>query len=165
MDINESERGNSAFSNEEGHAVIFIELDEPVHQPDPNSTKFKFLQSAYSPMNYPVWDVSTIEITKEKLRDHIAYNLGGWHVDKNNLNVNATDDSYVLDATDIIEDVVDHAINQAHAGDYDPTATQGMVSSGIWDSAVALSYTLSDKLHAEAVEVFEDEFDNSTIGK
>ncbi len=163
MNIDETERGNSAYSNEEGSAVIFIELDDAVCQPSPDVSNFKFLQSAFTPQNYPMWDISTIELTKEKLRDHIAYKLGGWHSDKNTIGVNVTDDSYVIDAIDIVESVVDHAINQAHSNDYNPLRTQGMVSSGIRDSAAALNYELTDRLHTDCCELFENDFDPSSI--
>lgn len=69
-----NERGNLSFRNEEGSAVLFAYVDDGV-----------WLQAAFTPVNYPAWEVSTFSAVDEDLIEHIHENLDGWYVDKCNL--------------------------------------------------------------------------------
>ncbi len=134
--INATERGNNAFSNSEGASVIFVGL----------TIKGHYLQSAYTPCNYPAFDVSTVYMYGEKLRDHIMYNLAGWYVHKCQLDVNIDDDGYVIDAENVIEEVAEHVVKMALKNDCDPTQTGDMLDDAIQDSANVLHYVVTLKM-------------------
>ena len=150
MDICETERGNNAFSNSEGSAVIFIEQE----------IEGKYLQIGYTPMNYPSWDVSTIYLYNEELADHIAYNLGGWHVDKCQFPINIDCENLVIAADDVVDDVANHVMSIAYEGEFDPTQTQGALEDAIDDSARVMEYILTEKMRKECYDIIMENFEN-----
>jgi hypothetical protein len=151
MILDITERGNNAFSNEEGSAVLFAEI----------GPKGKYLQTAYNPMNYPSWDVSTIFLYNDELINHIMYNLDGWHVDKCQLDIN-TSDGYVVGAEYVVDEVANHVMNKAYDGDYDPTQTEGALYDAIIDSAAVLDYKLTQRMHQECYEIVMESFENNS---
>ena len=149
MNIEFTERGNNAFRSEEGSAVIFAEV----------GPKGKYVQAAFTPMNYPSWDVSTIFLYNDELINHIMYNLDGWHVDKCQLDIN-TSDGCVVGAEYVVDEVANHVMKKAYDGDYDPTQTEGALYDAIIDSAAALDYILTQRMHQECYETVMDSFEN-----
>lgn len=147
MNIDITERGNNAFSSEEGNVVLFAEI----------GPKGKYLQIAHTPMNYPSWDVSTIFLYNDDLQNHIMYNLDGWHVDKCQLDINTSDDC-VVGAEGVVDDVANHVMNSARDGDYDPTQTEGALYDAVIDSAAALDYYLTQRMHQECYEIVMESF-------
>jgi len=135
------ERGNYAFHNEEGCAVLFARVDGRY-----------WLQSAYSPMNYPSWEVSKFQGAEENLINHINENLGGWYIDKTQRDLNESD-GFVIGADDVVDDVANHVMNKARNGDYDPTQTTGALYDAIMDSATVLSYLMTQRMLAECAEI------------
>lgn len=146
--ICETERGNNAFRNTEtGSAVLFIHLESR-----------KYLQASFTPMNYPSWEVSTIELEREDLENHIARVLADWHVDKCQLNINIDEWGDVVDYDLIVDCIVDHAINTAHAAGRNLTKTEAELDSAIVDSATACEYTITKDMHEECYRRILDEF-------
>jgi len=141
------ERGNYAFSNDEGSAVLFAQVDDKY-----------WLQAAYSPMNYPSWEVSKFQGAKENLVNHIHENLGGWHVDKTQCDLNVSNDGYVISADDVVDDVANHVINTARDGGYDPTQTTGALYDAIVDSSNVLQYVMSKYMIDECAEIILENF-------
>ena len=148
MDLNITERGNNAFSNEEGSAVLFAEIG-----PDG-----KYLQTAYNPMNYPSWDVNTIVLQKDELLNHIMYNLDGWHIDKCQFTKINSVDGYVVGAEVVIDEVANHVMKEALDGDYDPTQSSGALDDAIIDSADVLKYKLTHRMHFDCYTTVMENF-------
>lgn len=149
IDIMETERGNNAFRNEEGSAVLFVKLE---------GTN-KYLQTAFTPMNYPSWEVSTITIDSEDLTNHIARRLDGWYVDKCQLDINIDSCGCVVGFDAIVDNITDHVINSAHAGSYDPTLTERVLDKAIVDSATTLEYNLTKAMHEECYNFILEGFE------
>lgn len=149
MDLNITERGNNAFHSETGSAVLFTELE-----------KGKYLQAAYTPMNYPAWNVNTAMFMEDELRNHIMYNLDGWYVDKCQLDINIVD-GMVLGADFIVEDIIEHVIKKAEDYDFNPAKTTGALFDAVTDSAAALEYTLTNRMHQECYEELFEQLENT----
>jgi hypothetical protein len=140
------ERGNYAFSNEEGSAVLFTQIGEDY-----------WLQAAYTPMNYPSWDVSTFSGPEEDLVNHITYTLGGWHIDKTQCDLNESD-GCVVPADDVVDDVANHVMQMAekYGWEFDPT-TSIETHDMIKQSAQALSYLVTERMVSEIHVVILEE--------
>jgi len=128
------ERGNYAFHNQTGHAVLFARVDD----------KF-WLQAAYSPGNYPAWDVSKFQGSEENLVNHINDNLGSWYIDKTQCDLNEND-GVLVGAVEVVMDVVEHVMKMAEKYDFDPTQTPDGLCDVITDSASVLRYKLSRQM-------------------
>lgn len=139
------ERGNYAFSNEEGSAVLFARIGDD-----------RWIQAAYSPMNYPSWDVSTFNGTEEDLVNHITYTLGGWHIDKTQCDLNEND-GIVVDAEDVVDDVASHVITMAekYGWEFDPT-TSIETHDAIKSSAEMLSLLVTERMISEIEDILLD---------
>jgi hypothetical protein len=136
------ERGNYAFSNEEGSAVLFTQIGEDY-----------WLQAAYTPMNYPSWDVSSFYLVEEDLVNHITYTLGGWHIDKTQCDLNDSD-GCIVPAEDVVDDVANHVMNMAakYGWGFDPT-TSLETHDVIKQSAEMLSYLMTERMISEVEDI------------
>jgi len=148
MNLDITERGNNAFSSEEGSVVLFAEIGQ----------NGKYLQIAHTPMNYPAWDVSTTVLRDDELINHIMYNLDGWHIDKCQfVEINSVD-GYVVGAEGVVDEVAEHIMKMADAGDYDPTRTEGALYDAIIDSAMILEYVLTPRMQKECIEIIMETY-------
>jgi len=144
--IDETERGNNAFYNEEGAAVLFMEMDNIGH----------FLQSSFTPQNYPKWNVSTVRLTEDELIDHITYNLEGWYVDKCNLdNVSIVNDC-VSGIFAIGEEISNHVDKMADKYAFNPNDTESELKLAITDSAKMLKYYLTEQMLNTCVKIYHE---------
>ena len=150
MDIAFTERGNNAFRSEEGSAVIFAEV----------GPKGKYVQAAFTPMNYPAWDVSIVYLYGEELLDHIARNLSGWMVDKCQLPVNIDDSCCVIGFDEVVDDVATHVMTIAYEGEFNPTATEGALEDAILDSARVMEYYMTKAMQKECYDLVMENFEN-----
>ncbi len=142
-----SERGNHAFRNDEGSAVLFAELE----------TKGKYLQTAFTPVNYPAWEVGEVFLYGEDLQDHISYNLSGWYVDKCQLDINVTIGGVVIGADDIAFEIADRIDQAATDNDCNPAETPGALEDAVDEAATALGYTLTKKLRQDCLQEAESQ--------
>jgi hypothetical protein len=131
-----NERGNYAFSNFDGRSVLFAKIDND-----------HWLQAAYSPENYPSWDVSSFYSTEEGLVDHITYTLGGWWINKTQCDLN-TSDGCVVDAEDVVEDVAEHVMKTADKYGWNYKHPD-LLQVAIQNSANMLSYLVTKKMIQE----------------
>jgi hypothetical protein len=76
-----TERGNTAFADDGGKAVIFKKM------PTEDESVSIYLQAAHTPGNYPSWEVGFLTISEAELVKHIQDNLSGWLVMKYNLDI------------------------------------------------------------------------------
>jgi len=144
FNINITERGNNAFSNEENSVVLFCEIE-----------KNTYLQTAHTPMNYPAWDVSIVRQQREELVNHITYRLDGWHVDKCNLEELNIHNDHVIG----IDTITDEICTQLHLlmDDHDVYPKDNvMLISAIKDSAGQLGYTLTKRMVESCIEFFNE---------
>lgn len=142
------ERGNYAFHNEEGSAVLFAQVDDRY-----------WLQVAYTPMNYPAWEVSKFQGAEENLVNHINENLGGWTIDKTQCDLNESD-GVVIGGMDVVQDVIEHVLKMAEKFDFDPTGTYDGLGDAIMDSASVLSYKLSKDMFNECYNEITEYYAN-----
>jgi len=150
LEIGITERGNNAFSNEEGNAVLFAMVGDN-----------QWLQSMYCPQNYPVWNVTLITCTKEAMIDHIGEHLGGWRIDKCQFDINQ-DCGIVVSDEEVIEDVVTHVLNKLYDWDFDPLATVGALEAAVADSATELDYKLTSSLRIKCYSLITAKIENNS---
>lgn len=135
MDLKINERGNNAFHNDNGCAILIAQLGDQ-----------EYLQASYTPTNYPTWHIETIIITETKLTNHIMYNLCGWKVDKCQLNINI-DDNEVADIDYIKDKIMEYVIE--HHSKYEN------IRRSINTAAVELNFIVTDKIVGDCITVLK----------
>lgn len=80
------ERGSNLFTSEGGAFAMYKKLG--------TSTYFQF---TFTPTNSPSVQAGTIEMSEEKLVEHIQTNLWGWHARKCHLDVELDNNGYVIE--------------------------------------------------------------------
>ncbi len=148
FDLNESERGNNAFRNEEGSSVIFIKLD--------NGKTDGFLQISFTPMNYPAWDISETDISEDGLVNHITYNLEDWNIDKCNLiGVNILNNK-VRGIESIAEDVLERIELMEDKYGFDSNPDDETLNRCIRESADHLGYGMTSKMIKTCTDMYHE---------
>ncbi len=138
LEMGLTERGGNSFRNEDGSIVLFQHLEGD-----------KYLEISHTPVNYPAWNISLIEMTEENLIYHIGEHLGEW-AGKSQLNINKVD-GLVYSNEQVIEDVTEHVFKLADSSGFDPTESFGLPDA-VTDSADILGLTLTEKLKQEIIQ-------------
>jgi len=142
------ERGNYAFRNENGSAVLFAKVDEDY-----------WLQAAFTPMNYPAWNISMFYGTEEEMIGYIHENLGGWIIDKTQCDLNE-EDGRLLYAYDIVENIVKDVCHHIDCHNCKLATNDKAIDDAISTSAMKLRYLISRDMRQE---IYEEIFENCDL--